>query len=132
MALTHTTAVRNGLADYVVDLIDGGTTNTEGSVEIATDGTFGTILATIPLNNPAFGAAAAGVATADVSPTPEDSAAANTGTAAFFRVVDRDETELFRGTVTGSGGGGDMEMSSTSITAGDAVRINSFTYTAAA
>lgn len=129
MALTHTTTIRNGLADYVVDAIDTGTTNAQGQVIVATTG-FASTLATIPLDTPpAFGAAATGTATAN-NPPFEDSDADNTGTAAVFRVEDRDETEIFQGTVTGTGGGGDMELSSTSITAGDAVRINSFTYTA--
>ena len=57
MAVTHETTYRNGIADYIVDLLDGGTIEiqTSGDVEVATL-TFGT---------PAFGAAASGVATAN-------------------------------------------------------------------
>lgn len=129
MAIVHVVGVRNSLADNVVDRVDVGTTNAAGRLVIATAG-FAVIIAEIPLNNPAFGAAASGVATADVSPQPE-ATAIGTGTAAVFRLEDRDEAEIFQGTVTPTGGGGDMEMSSVGVTTGDAVRVNLFTYTAA-
>lgn len=129
MALVHTTAVRNGLADYTVDQLDVGSADATGDLQIATSSAFTTILATILFANPAFGAASGGVATM-ASPPKEDSNAAGGGTAANFRVRNRDNTEIFRGTVTVTAGGGDMELSSTTINAGDAVRINSFTYTA--
>ena len=57
-------------------------------------------------------------------------AATGGGVAAVFRTRDRDATEIFQGTVTVTAGGGDMELSSTTINAADAVRINSFTYSA--
>ena len=130
MALTHTTTIRNGLADLVVDAIDAGTTDAAGSVLIATTG-FASTLVNIPLAAPpAFGAAASGVATA--SGLPKEATATATGTAAVFRIEDRDNTEIFQGVVTATGGGGDMELSSLSVTSGDTVRINTFTYTASA
>lgn len=134
MALTHVTAIRNALADYVVDAIDANTGNASGHVQItktAGNYTGANLLAEIALANPAFGAASSGTATALGVPV-EDSSADNTGTATEFRVIDRASNEVFKGTVTATGGGGDMELSSTGITAGDAVRINSFTYTASA
>ena len=127
MALTHVTAIRNTLADAVVDAFDAGTTDASGDIEIGTTA-FGTILSTILLAAPpAFGPAAGGVATANGTPL-EDTSAANTGTAAVFRIRDRDNSEVLQGTVATSGA--DMNLSSTSITTGDAVRINTFTYTA--
>lgn len=129
MALTHVTAIRNQLADLVVDAIDSGTTDATGDIEIATSSAFSAILSTILFANPAFGAATGGTATALGVPL-EDSNAAGGGTATDFRVRDRDNNEVFRGTVTATAGGGDMELSSTTINNGDAVRINSFTYTA--
>lgn len=128
MALVHVTAVRNALADEVVDRIDLGTTNAQGKVRIQTaaDAT----LVDIDLANPAFGAAASGTATA--LGVPHEGTATATGTAAKFRVLDRDDGEIFQGTVTATSGGGDMELSSTSITTNDVVRINSFTYSASA
>jgi len=129
MAITHVTAIRNGLADLVVDAIDAGTADPSGDIEIATDGTFATVISTIDFDTPpAFGAAAGGTASANGTPL-EDSSAVGGGTAANFRTRDRDDGEVFRGTVTATAGGGDMELSSTTISNGDAVRINSFDYT---
>lgn len=128
MALTHVVAIRNQLADLVVDAIDLGTTNANGDIQIGT-AAFAAILATIEFQNPAFGAAAGGTATMNGAPL-EDSNAAGSGTAAVFRNRDRNDGEVFQGTVTATGGGGDMELSSTTINNGDAVRINSYTYTA--
>jgi hypothetical protein len=128
MALTHTTAIRNQLADLVVDAIDAGTMAANGDLEIGTTA-FGTILSTIEFLATSFGAASGGTATLLGVPL-EDSSATGGGTAAVFRTRDRDGTEIFQGTVTATSGGGDMELSSTTINAADAVRINSFTYSA--
>lgn len=127
MALTHVTAIRNSLADLVVDALDVGAADATGDLQVATSTAFTTILATILFSNPAFGAASGGTATM-ASPPKEDSNAAGGGTAASFRVRDRDNNEVFRGTVATSGA--DMNLSSTTINASDAVRINSFTYSA--
>lgn len=126
MALTHTTTIRNSLADLVVDAIDVGTTDAGGDVLIQTSGDAD--LVTITLANPSFGAASSGTATA--ASLPREGTATGTGTAAKFRVRNRDNTEIFQGTVTASGGGGDMELSSTAIATSDVVRINTFTYSA--
>ena len=128
MALTHVTAIRNSLADLVVDAIDVGTADANGDLQIGT-AAFAAILATIEFQAPAFGAAVGGTATMNGAPL-EDSSAAGGGTAAVFRPRDRDDAEVFQGTVGGTGSGEDMELSSTTINPGDAVRINSFTYTA--
>lgn len=128
MALVHVTAVRNALADEVVDRIDVGTANTEGKVRIQTSAD--ATLVDIDLAQPAFGAASGGTATA--LGVPHEGTAGATGTATKFRVLDRDDAEIFQGTVTATSGGGDMELSSTSITTSDVVRINSFTYSASA
>lgn len=134
MALTHVTAVRNSLAAIISTATDFSTGNASGHVMITkTAGTYSgvNLLAEIPLANPSFGSPSTGTITALGVPV-EDSSADNTGTAVEFKIIDRAGTEVFRGTVTATGGGGDMELSSTAITAGDAVRINSFTYTASA
>lgn len=119
MAITHTTAVRNGIADYVVDQLDGGTIElaTSGDVEVATL-TFGT---------PAFGAAASGVATAN-SITSESSATGGTTTKFFAK--NSGATTILTGSVTATSGGGDIELSSTTIGATDTVSLASLTYEA--
>lgn len=127
MALTHVTAVRNAMADACVDVIDTGTTDANGDLEIMTSGD--AEVATLECSNPAFGAAAGGTATAA---TISDDTNAAGGTAALFRFKDRDNGEVFRGTVTATGGGGDIELSSVAIGATDTVSISSFTYSASA
>lgn len=127
MALTHTTAVRNTLADAAVDAIDAGTTDANGDLVIMTSGDVE--VATLAFSNPAFGAAASGTATA--SAITDDSSATG-GTAAKFKCQNRDNTEVWRGSVTATGGGGDIELSSVTIAATDTVSITSLTYSASA
>lgn len=131
MALTHVTAIRNSLADLVVDAIDVGTTDASGDIQIAVDSGFTQVASTINFDTPpAFGAASGGTATANGVPIEDSNAAGQASPVTLFRPRNRDNAEVFRGTVSITSGGGDMELSSTTINAGDAVRINSFTYTA--
>jgi hypothetical protein len=123
MAVTHTTLIRNALADLVVDAVDDGAgagrlvIMTSGDVEVAT----------LTFSDPAFGGASGGTATASAI---TDDTSATGGTAALFKVEDSNSTEKFRGSVTATGGGGDIELSSVSVGAGDTVTITSFTYSA--
>lgn len=130
MALTHVSTLRNQLADLVVDAIDVGSTDANGDLQIATSSAFSTILATLQFANPAFGAASGGVATANA--IAADTNAANSGSAANFRIRDRNNAEVLRGTVSVPGGGGDIQLSSTGIVAGDTVSLSAMTYTAPA
>lgn len=125
MALTHSTAVRNTLADAVADAVDVGTTNPNGQLVIMTSGDVE--VATLNMSNPAYGAAAAGAVTANAI---TDDTSATGGTAALFKVVNRDGTEIYRGTVSTSGA--DLNLSSTTIGAGDTVSVSSLVYTASA
>lgn len=127
MALVHVTAIRDAIANLVVDAIDVGSTDATGDLQIATSTAWTTVLATILFSATAFGASSSGTATMAGAPK-EDSNAAGGGVAAAFRVRDRDNNEVFRGTVATSAA--DMNLSSTTINSGDAVRINSFTYSA--
>lgn len=125
--------------DAVVDLIDAGAG--AGVVNIY-DGTEpadadaalsgNTLLASITLNDPAFGGATdntpGAIAAANGLPVTDTSADA-TGTASFFRVLDSDSNVIMQGDVTATAGGGDMEINSTSIVAGAAVRITTFNAT---
>lgn len=89
----------------------------------------GTVLAT--LNLPSDWLANASGGTKSKSGTWEDTSADATGTAAHFRVYASDGTTChIQGTVTATGGGGDMTLDSTSITSGQTVTITSFTLTA--
>lgn len=120
-AITHSTAIRNSIADLVVDSIDGGTG--AGYIEFQTSG--GVEVATCPFANPAFGAAAAGVATANAITTDTN---ATGGTITQFDANDGDDITIFSGSV--GTGGQDINMPSVSITATESVAIDSLTYTA--
>jgi len=118
---TLTTAARNAACDAIVDLCD---VSAPGDLRIGTT-SMSTVLAVLALSNPAFGAAAAGVATANS--ISDDTSADNTGTAAEYELRDGAGSNVITGDVSDSGA--DINLSSTSITAGDTVSISSLTVT---
>jgi hypothetical protein len=126
MAITHSTAMRNTLADAVDAAVNSGA----GTATMVWKDS-STALGTFDLANPAFGAASSGTITLQSTPIT-DSSADGSGTADNFDVEDRDGTVVFSGSITGSGGGGDIELDSTSITAGQELELTSFTYSAPA
>lgn len=129
MSLVHATSVRNGIVDYVVDQIDVGSANPTGRWLIYT-AAFASLLATLNFSVPAFGSATGGVATAN--PISDDPSASGSGTAAVFKLVNRDVTEVVRGTVsTIAEGTGDLQLSTTDIHATDVISITACTYQAA-
>lgn len=88
----------------------------------------GTVLAT--LNLPSDWMAAASSGSKAKSGTWEDTSADATGTAAHFRLYASDGTTChMQGTITANGGGGDMELVTTSLVATQPVTITSFTLT---
>lgn len=123
MSVTHPTAIRTGLADYVVDQIDLNTP--PGKIIMQTSG--GTTVATLTFSNPAFGAASSGVATASAI-TADSSAVGGTVAKAEFR--QGGGTAIVLCSVTATGGGGDITLNSVVISAGQQVSITSLTYTA--
>ena len=122
MGITIVTAGRNAMADALVDLVDGGSADANGDLVIMTSGDVE--VATLAFANPAFGAAASGVATANAI---ADDTSATGGTAALHKIQDRDNTEIWRGNVQTSGG--DLNLSSLTIGASDTVSISSYTVT---
>jgi hypothetical protein len=122
MATTLTTAARNAAADAIVDLIDVGATDANGDLVIQTSGD--AEVATLAMTNPAFGAAAAGVATAAAI---SDDTTATGGTAANFILQDRDNNEVIRGDVATSGA--ELNLSSLAIGVNDTVSVSSLTLT---
>lgn len=88
----------------------------------------GTVLVTMTL--PSDWAAAASSGSKAKSGTWQDASADDTGTAGHFRLYDSAGTTChLQGTVTGTGGGGDIELDNTSIASGQSVTISSFTLT---
>ena len=88
----------------------------------------GTVLATV--NLPSDWLAAASGGSKAKSGTWQDTSADATGTAEHFRIYDSGgATCHIQGTVTATGGGGDMTVDSTSFTAGQSFTVNTFTLT---
>lgn len=125
MAITLQTSARNAACDAIVGLIDAGAG--AGTIEIKSlASTVSGIneVATLTFSDPAFGGASSGTATASAI---SDDTNATGGTAAAFTVFDSDSNPIFQGTVSTSGA--DLNLSSTTIGAGDTVSITSFTVT---
>ena len=117
--------VRTLMCDAFVDAHDVGTTNTGARILIYDAAV---LLATCEFENPAYDAATNGVAVRAGS-ISDDTSADNDGTADIFEVTDRDNLVIYKGTVTATSGGGDIELSSTGITTGDRVSITNSTIT---
>ncbi|NUO35511.1 MAG: hypothetical protein HOQ27_10685 [Dermatophilaceae bacterium] len=133
MPLRLSDSVRNAKVDAAVGKLNAGVGTTGGTIKIysgaqpATPATAatGTLLATVLLANPAFGAAAGGSASLT---DPASVNAAATGTAGWARFTDRDGNAVFDGDVTATGGGGIVTLSSTALTSGAPVDITGGTY----
>jgi hypothetical protein len=124
MAITLTAAARNAACDAIVDLVDGGSSDSTGDLVLMTAGDVE--VATLAFSNPAFGASSAGVATANAL---SNDASATGGTATKCKVVDRDNVTVWEGTVGITGSGEDVELASNIIGAGDIVAVTSCTFT---
>src|SRR5687767_778206 len=118
-----TNLAANTKADALAALADGGVLRIyDGTQPADGDTAIGAqnLLAELTLDTPAFGAAVAGVATAE--PITGDASADATGTATWFRLFKADgTTKILDGSVGTSGC--DLNLSSVSITAGGAVDV---------
>lgn len=124
MATTHPTAVRDGITNFVVDQLDVGGA---GTLEMQTSGDVE--VATLPFGATAFGASSSGTATANA--ITADSSATG-GTIAKSRWKNNAGTEKVICSVTATGGGGDIELNSVVVSAGQQVSLSSLTYSAPA
>lgn len=133
MAIQYSTTVRNAQLDALETAI-----GTAAVLKIRTGappanvGTAdsGTVLASMTLPSDWLAAASGG--SKAKSGTWQDASADATGTAAHFRIYASDGTTAhIQGTVTVTGGGGDLTLDNTSIASGQSVTISSFTLTAA-
>jgi hypothetical protein len=135
MAITISTQARNAAGTAIISLIDVGTTNLNGFIEIRTGtkpitpqaSATGTLLATLNLSNPAFGIFSGGSATAN--PISPDVDIDNNGVAGWFRFYDRDANAVFDGVITATGGGGDIEFDNVNFLKGGTVQIVTLTAT---
>lgn len=132
MSIQLSTALRNARLDAIETTI-----GTSAVLKIRTGAApanvaaadSGTVLATINLASD-WAAAASGGAKALSGLPVTDSSADNTGTAAHFRIYASDGTTAhLQGTVTATGGGGDMTVDNTSFAAGQSFSITAFSLT---
>ena len=131
MAVQLSTTVRNARLDAIESTI--GTSailkiRTGAQPATCATADSGTVLATLTL--PSGWMAAASSGSKAKSGTWQDTSADATGTAAHFRIYDSGGTTChLQGTVTATGGGGDMTVDNTSFASGQSFTINSFTLT---
>ena len=118
---------KNAAADAVCALANSGKLRIYSGTQPADpDSAATTLLAELTLGATAFGAAVAGVATANA--ITGDTSADSTGTATWFRVLKSDgTTKLFDGSVGTATA--DLILSTTSIVATAPVSVSAFTYT---
>lgn len=135
MALQYSDSVRNAQLDAVestigtsavlkiYDLTAGAPANCAAAIT-------GTVLATITLPSDWMNAASSGSKTK--LGTWQDTSADNAGTADFFRLFASDGTTCHaQGTVTATGGGGDLTLDNAVIASAQSVTISTFTLSAA-
>lgn len=119
--------------DAITALVIGGASATiqifTGSAPTkTTDADSGTKLATLAMNATPFPASSSGtsdgLATATANAIASDTNAAASGTAGYFRLKSSTPTVIMQGNVGTSGA--DLNLNTTTITAGDTVAITSF------
>ena len=132
MTLQISVAVRNAMLDTIESTISASAvlkirSGAQPANCAAADS--GDVLATLTLPSDWMAAANAGAKA--LSGTWQDTSADATGTAAHFRVYASDGTTChMQGSITATGGGGDMTIDNTSVAAGQSITISSFTLTA--
>lgn len=129
MALNLSVAVRDARLDAIETTIGASAVLKirSGAKPTATaDADSGTVLATLSL--PADWMAAASSGSKSKTGTWSDSSADAAGTAGHFRLYASDGTTChIQGSVTITGGGGDMEVDNTSFAAGQSFTVTTFT-----
>lgn len=132
MALQFSVAVRNGMLDAIETVISTSAVlkiRTGAAPATCATADSGTVLATLSLASDWMAAASSG--TKALAGSWADSSADAAGTAAHFRIYASDGTTAhLQGTVTATGGGGDMTVDNAVFAAGQAFSITTFTLTA--
>lgn len=131
MTVKFSTALRNAILDTFEATIGASPILRiySGSVPANITDSPGTLLAEMTLPSDWMTAASSGVK--DKSGSWSDSSANATGTASHYRIYASDGTTPHeQGTVTATGGGGDMTVDNTSIAAGQQVTVTTYSKTA--
>lgn len=135
MAIRINAAARNAAADAVVATFSGGSgapvLRIYSGTQPANPATApsGDLLAEFTLDDPAFAAASGGTAALDVDPALTDEGL-DAGDAGWFRICDSTEAAstglgVLDGSVTATGGGGDLTLNTVTISVGVSVEITS-------
>ena len=131
MTVQRSVAVRNARLDVIESTI-----GTSAKVQIRTGAqpatcataASGTLLVEFALGSDWAAAASSGVKA--FSSTPVAGTAVGAGTAAHYRIVDSPGTTCHeQGTVTATGGGGDVTIDNTTVASGQAVNITGWSVT---
>lgn len=129
MTVQFSTTVANAMLDqYETTIGTGAILKIRTGAQPATCATAdsGTVLATVTCPSDWMAAASAG--SKAKSGTWQDTSADATGTAAHYRLYASDGTTCHeQGTVTATGGGGDMTVDSTSFTSGQSFTVTGWT-----
>lgn len=136
MALSFAATTAHALLDAITARVDAGSAAGfiriyDGAMPATADTALSgnTLLAELTCSDPA--AAAASAKTLTFSAITQDASADASGTATFFRIVDSDSNVVLQGDITASGGGGAIEMNTTSIIAGGPIQITAASLTLA-
>jgi hypothetical protein len=127
------TTARNAACDALVDLVDAG--SGAGTIDIRTGSqpatpettATGTLLATFTLADPAFGSASTGVAT--LASTPRTTTGLAAGDAGWFRMKDSAGNAVLDGSVTATGGGGQITVNTVTVSVDLDLELTSGTVT---
>ena len=121
MTVTHpTSAVRSGMADNLLVQLNGGTIELQTGAAAA--------ISTMALGATAYNSATNG--TAQAANLPLEDTNANAGIISQAQQKSSAAVVVVQCDVTITGGGGDIQLSSVDITAGDTVRLTDLTYSA--
>jgi hypothetical protein len=129
--------IRAAATNAMVSCVNGGTGNPSGQILIytgtqpATPDTSpsGTLLVTISFANPAYATANASGAADLAGGTAISATVATSGTAGWFRVIDRAGDDLFDGSCGLSSSGADMIFDNVNFVAGGTCTITSLAIT---
>lgn len=131
MAIQFSVAVRNARLDAIETAIGASAImriRTGAAPASCATADSGTVLATLNLPSDWMAAAAAGAKA--MSGTWQDSAADASGTAGHFRIYDSGGTVChLQGTVTATGGGGDLQVDNVSFAVGQQFTVTAFALT---
>ena len=125
MAVTHPASMRNLLANAVVDQIDAPSTTGLGTLRFLDADS--TLICILTFSTTAFGNSTVGVTTANTITDGNSSLASTVTVATIFSAT---TLEVLSCSVTSTGGGGDIELSSNVISSGQTISMTALTYTA--